>query len=456
MADRASLTRDYLDQVTSRGLTATELLGQLPANEQLNSRYHQRYLSRPVFLGAAELTQLMHDLAQLRGALGSLPERCFGGDLGAFARATGMAEVQAEQIMAGPRIPITQLTRPDLYTDAGGFHVLELAVGSSAGGFDSAQACRELLAHPLLAAFARDHKLSNTDTMPGEVGTIFRETGTTAEQFPVMAMATWPGSYPRLLPYLEQVSACWRELGLDARPCHLGELSVSGGRVWLAGTPVDIVFRIFLAEQLLEPDGPALIGPLVTAAAQGQVALFTPLDGALYGSKTALAMVSDERNRHLFSPAEQDTLDRIVPWTRLVAPGPVTTPDGSRADLLSYAVAAQRDLVLKAALRDGGRGVVVGDDPAVSPQRWRDCLDGAAAEPHVLQRRIRPEAELFPGPDGELAPWMLTWSVFTVAGGYGGINIRGVPTTGRPVINVDNGAHFGGGLAQLGDAAPAG
>jgi hypothetical protein len=453
MTDRATLTRQYLDQVTSRGITATELLGTLPGNAQLNALYLGNYLPRPVFLGAAELAHLSGDLEHLRSALASLPDRCFGGDLGAFARAAGMTEAQTRSIVTGPHIPLTRFTRPDLYLDADGFHALEFGAGSCTGGFDSNEVCRELLAHPLLAAFARDHGLSNTDSIRAEVDTIFRETGTSPGGFPVMAMTSWPLGYPQLLPYLEQVSAIWRELGLDARPCHAGELTFAGGRVRLAGTPVDIVFRIFLAEQIVEPADADLIEPIMAAAAAGQVALFTPLDSELYASKTALAMISDERNWHLFSPAEQDTLKRLVPWTRRVAPGPVITPDGSKADLFSYAAACQQDLVLKPALRDGGRGVVVGDDPAVSPGKWRDHLDLALHEPHVLQQRIRPEPELFPGPDGELEPWLVTWGVFTAADGYGGLNSRGVPVTGHRVISVHNGAHFGGGLVQLDEPA---
>ncbi len=47
-----------------------------------------------------------------------------------------------------------------------------------------------------------------------------------------------------------------------------------------------------------------------------------------FGSKAALAMLSDQRNRHLFTAAELASLDRILPWTRMVRPGPVTLEDG--------------------------------------------------------------------------------------------------------------------------------
>ena len=153
---------------------------------------------------------------------------------------------------------------------------------------------------------------------------------------------------------------------------------MSNGRVRLRGRPVDIIFRIFLIEHLLEPEGPALMEPLIDATRRGQVAMFTPLDAELYGSKIPLAMLSDHANRHLFSPEQQAAFDRILPWTRVLRPGPVTLEDGRTVDLSDYAAGHQHDLVLKPALLHGGIGVLPGWLPARprgigvtgSPRRW--------------------------------------------------------------------------------------
>ena len=74
----------------------------------------------------------------------------------------------------------------------------------------------------------------------------------------------------------------------------------------------------------------------------------------MFGSKAPLAMLSDHANRHLFSPAELAAIDRVLPWTRMVRPGPVTLEDGHPVDLLDYAVSHASDLVLKPALLHGG------------------------------------------------------------------------------------------------------
>jgi hypothetical protein len=197
---------------------------------------------------------------------------------------------------------------------------------------------------------------------------------------------------------------------------------------------VDIIFRIFLAEHLLEPGGPGLMDPVLDAVARGQVAMFTSLDAELYGSKIPLAMLSDHANRHLFSPAELAAFDRILPWTRIARPGPVTLEDGQVADLLDYAASHRGGLVLKPALRHGGLGVMPGWQRGTSARQWRDQLTTALGAPYVIQRRIRPVPEMCPGEDGQPTGWIVTWGVFTFPAGYGGVFARAFPAGSRLAV----------------------
>jgi hypothetical protein len=62
----------------------------------------------------------------------------------------------------------------------------------------------------------------------------------------------------------------------------------------------------------------------------------------------------------------------------------------------------------------------------------------------VIQRRIRPIPELFPGPGGDPAGWNVVWGVYTGAGGFGGIFTRGATVeSGLAVLNLHGGAHIG-------------
>ena len=80
----------------------------------------------------------------------------------------------------------------------------------------------------------------------------------------------------------------------------------------------------------------------------------------------------------------------------------------------------------------------------MTPQQWREQLAGACHGPYVLQRRVRPVPEPFPSGPGEQVPYVVTWGVFTVANGHGGIFTRGVTVeSGAQVINAFGGAAVG-------------
>ena len=197
-------------------------------------------------------------------------------------------------------------------------------------------------------------------------------------------------------------------------------------------------------DHLLGPDGRTLIDPILDEVARGEVAMFTSLDADLFDSKAALAMISDHANRYLFSAAERAAIDRIVPWTRIVRPGPVSLEDGSTTDLLDYAVSHPGDLVLKPSLLHGSIGVLPGWHRDTTAQIWRDRLTEAMNGPYVIQRRIRPEPELCPDENGVPVPWIVNWGVFTLPTGYGGVLARAIPAnSGEEVTRVGGHLLFG-------------
>ncbi|MFL6095230.1 MAG: hypothetical protein ACJ71Y_07255, partial [Blastococcus sp.] len=195
----------------------------------------------------------------------------------------------------------------------------------------------------------------------------------------------------------------------------------------------------FLVEDLLVPESLALIDPLLRAVERGDVAMFTPMDVELYGSKAALAMLSDEANRDRFTPAELDALDRILPWTRMVRDEQVTV-GGERTDLLPYAAEHRADLVLKPTLLHGGFGVVLGWQ--ASPEEWAATLRAAVDGPYVLQARIRPDSEPFPAAGG-LEQQVVAWLVFTSDRGFGGAIVRASTDLTGSVLNSHGGATCG-------------
>jgi hypothetical protein len=432
-----ALTESYLAAFAASGITAGEFHAAIQP-VTVGTHFDGRCLTRPGLLQREQVRQLGTDLETLYRCLTSLPERLFGGDLGAFALATGVPRQQVDAIVRGRGNSPSRLSRADLYLDDSGFRVLEYNMSAALGGIDSGGLIRAMLDQPFLADFAAEHNLGYVDTMVEVAQTLLAECHAAPDTRPVVAFCDWPASYPELEPQLHKNAAALTRLGMDAFACHLGQLRVDEqDDVWLDGRKVDVVYRLFLIEDLLDPTGPALIEPVLRAAERGKVKIFSPMDAELYGSKGALALLSDEANRGVFSPDELAVLDRILPWTRTVRPGPVTV-DGRSVLLEDYALSQREELILKPVMLHGGAGVTPGWQ--TEPDAWAALLAESMNSQFVLQRRIHPHTELFPSDDGP-TEWLLVWGAFLGARGYSGMYLRGGPAENQnAVLNMVSGA----------------
>ncbi|MFL6136853.1 MAG: hypothetical protein ACJ74O_03525 [Frankiaceae bacterium] len=438
--DRNAITATYLAELERRGVGWDDVRqAAMAATDLQPTTYYGRCLTRPTFLDRAERDRLERDLGHLHDALTALPERLYGGDLGAFARAAGMTDAQMTAVLRGQGAAPTRLTRADLYHDGTEFRLMELNIGSTVGGLDNAVLNRAVLSHPAVAGFADDAGLSYVDTMAELADMLLTGYKTDDGHPPLFAAADWPESFATLEPLLQASADSLAEHGVEIVPCHLGQLEIGGGRVRLHGRVVDVIYRVFLIEDLLAPEAPALIDPLLRAVERGEVEMFTPMDAELYGSKAALAMLSDEANRDRFTPAELDSVDRILPWTRMVRDEQVTV-DGQRVDLLAHAAEHRADLVLKPTLMHAGVGVVLGWQ--AGPEEWAAALWAAVDGPYVLQERIRPAPEPFPAAGG-LEQQVVAWLVFSVSRGFGGAIVRASTDLTGSVLNSHGGATCG-------------
>ncbi|MEO7261906.1 MAG: hypothetical protein ABI047_11735 [Jatrophihabitantaceae bacterium] len=431
------LTEKYLAAFEASGIKASEFHAAIQP-VTVGTHFDGRCLTRPGLLQREQVQRLEADLETLFRCVTGLPDRLFGGDLGAFALATGVPQQQVDAIVRGRGNTPSRLSRADLYLDDTGFRVLELNMSAALGGIDSGGLIRAMLAQPVLAEFAAEHNLGYIDTMV-EVGqTLLAECGASPGTRPTVAFCDWPASYPELEAQLHKNAAALTGLGMDAFACHLGQLRVDEQfNVWLGERRVDVIYRLFLIEDLLDPTGPALIEPVLSAAERGKVHIFSPMDAELYGSKGALALLSDEANRGVFSEQELNCLDRILPWTRMVRRGPVTV-DGRTVSLEDYAVAEREELILKPVMLHGGSGVTPGWQ--TEPADWAKLLEESMNEQFVLQRRIHPHTEMFPSDDGP-TEWLLVWGAFLGARGYSGMYLRGGPAESQnAVLNMVSGA----------------
>ena len=431
------LTEQYLAAFAASCLTAAEFhAAYQPAT--VGTHFAGKVLTRPGLLERAQVQRLGGDLETLYQCVTSLPDRLFGGDLGAFALATGVPRQQVDAVVRGRGSTPSRLSRADLYLDDTGFRLMEFNMSAALGGIDTVGLMRTMLQHPFMAQFAAEHQLGYVDTMIEVAETLRAECGFPAGTKPFVAFCDWPASFAQIEPELRKNAASLTRLGMESIACHLGQLRVDEEfNVWLGEHRVDVVYRVFLMEDLLDEAGPGLIEPVLQAAERGKVRIFSPMDAELYGSKGALALLSDEANRDLFSEQDLECLDRILPWTRMVRPGPVTV-DGRSVLLEEYAISAREELILKPVMLHGGAGVTPGWQ--TEPDEWAALVKEAMHQESVLQRRIHPHTELFPT-DGGMTEYLLVWGAFLGARGYAGMYLRGVPAERSvAVLNIATGA----------------
>ncbi|MGW7002436.1 hypothetical protein ACWGCW_06320 [Streptomyces sp. NPDC054933] len=448
---RSELGTEYAHHISRRGTDPGELTTHATESDLLAVAYRGRFLPSPVFVTTEERASLAADLRMAHTLLTGLPERLFDGDLGALARVVGMTPTQVSVVERAARSggsPLP-LARSDLYRDAEGFKLLELNISSALGGFENADINRAMLRHPALGEFVDKHDLGYVDTLRGIVDTMLAECAAHLPQGrrPVVALADWPESYASYEPRLRVMAELLAGMGIDAIPCHVGQIRERGGRLEAHGRTIDVVYRFFLVEEIVTEDDAALVEPVLRAVEQGAVSLFCRFDSELYGNKGALALLSDDRHRASFTAQERACIDRFLPWTRPVR-RVVTAEDGSEREVRRYAMEEQHELILKPTLLHGGEGIIAGW--TVTAEEWRARVAQALDQPYVLQRRVRPLAEPFLRADGQgCQDFFLNWGVFladpaaTGGDGYGGCIVRGSADPGVGIVSMSGGARVG-------------
>lgn len=230
------------------------------------------------------------------------------------------------------------------------------------------------------------------------------------------------------------------------------DVSLEDGVVVVGGKKPDILYRHIFARRM-QPDS------AIAAIARGESSptLQNPINGHLEvkGILAELARYVQEGSAQVLgiSNADQESLARVLPWTRLLAAERCLAPDGSEADLVDLVLGTPEAFVLKRSWDYGGKSVLIGLNVVASEgQRgWEEKVRAALAEmpgSWVVQRYVSSpkRRHLVIGADGP------TWQdVFVDASTYTGSGTIDVPGGGvarfapSGIVNIAG----GGGVAPL-------
>jgi hypothetical protein len=412
----------------------------LPGYRRFRSWFTRPLLTRPAFLDAEQTRILDHDLSALLRTLHALPQRLFDGDEAAFARALGWSQPGAAAALtrlSGPPVP---LGRADLVRTPDGFQLVEFNTSSSLGSFEFGELCRATLSDPSFHDFAED-KLYYVDPLGEMSESLTRLAGLSLADRPTVALVDWVSS-----PVAVNASLfidLMVDRGFRVLSCTVADLDLTSAGLTAHGERIDVVYRTFLLKTAAEdPDAGQRLDVLERAVRAGAVTVFTPLNADLYGTKAALAMLSDPAHADRFTAAERKLMDRVLPWTRSMT-GAGRTPAEDGGSLADFVRRHRGDLVLKPSIGHAGRGVVAGW--LVSQAEWDALVETSDTGDYIVQRRAQSVAELFypKSADGDPSTCFLHWGMFVTGSGLSGGFVKGLLDRPQDIRFLGDGSHVG-------------
>jgi len=196
---------------------------------------------------------------------------------------------------------------------------------------------------------------------------------------PVIAIVDWEG-LPTATEF-EMFQAYFEARGVKTSICDPRALEFRRGRLYANGKAVNLVYRRVLTSELLARGGETR--SLRDAYLAGAVCVVNSFRAKLLHKKMSLALLSDGRYRHLYTPAQRAAIRAHVPWTRRV-----------RHELAEDIARRRQTLVLKPNDEYGGKGVVLGW--TVGQTEWEAAIKVAIAESYVVQEAVEIPRVPFP------------------------------------------------------------
>jgi glutathionylspermidine synthase len=171
--------------------------------------------------------------------------------------------------------------------------------------------------------------------------------------------------------------------GYDCVIADPREITYENSRLMADGKQIHLIYKRVLLNELVAQGGRD--HPVIQAVCDHAVCMVNPFRCKILHKKASLAVLSDERNWHIFNADERDAIRRYVPWTRLLEER-YTVCNGEQVDLLPFLAQHKDEFVIKPNDEYGGKGVVLGWE--ADSGEWEAALKTALREPSIVQERV--------------------------------------------------------------------
>jgi hypothetical protein len=238
----------------------------------------------------------------------------------------------------------------------------------------------------------------------------------------------------------ERLREHFEERGYKAILADPRDLTFRNGLLYRADEVIDIVYRRAIVKELAKnfPD----IKPLFEATQSGAVAVVNSFSSAIGSNKAILAIMSDPDYHSLFNADTIGTIQRYVPWTRMLNFKP-------NASLLDNLCQNKDAYVLKQCKSYGGEAVIVGRDK--DHDTWNRKIEEiiqSTEELWIVQKFVERQFDLFPFIEGDKVVFhKMVYNVnpFIIEGEYA----CGIVRLSPPDIFVINAAQGGAQIPMI-------
>jgi hypothetical protein len=270
---------------------------------------------------------------------------------------------------------------------------------------------------PIMREFARRYDVMPIPSRQGVLHVLLAtyEEWLGRRELPRIAIVDWP-DVPTVTEF-EMYREYFHSRGIECVIADPREAEYRNGRLAFGDDdPVDFIYKRVLIHELVEQCG--IDSPMVRAVRDRAVCMANGFRCKILHKKASLAVLSDERNAHLFDGDERAAIAAHVPWTRNVEERK-TQFEGKEIDLVPFMRSHRERLVLKPNDDYGGAGITLGW--TVDDATWDEAIARALAAPHIVQERVRIPYEPYPSlVDGsvEIVDRMLDTAPFVSYGEY--------------------------------------
>lgn len=350
----------------------------------------------------------------------------------------GLYEWEEQIIHDDPGFPVASPTsRLDAFFASGedGLKFTEYNAETPAGAAYNDALSRVMMALPAMHEFSRTHAVLPIPAAPSVIHAMLNayHAFRGVRERPTVCILDWAE-----VPTRSEFVLFEREfaaLGIDAFIGDPRDATYENGTLFVGGRAVSLIYKRVLIDELVTREG--LGSPVVRAVRDRAVCMVNPFRCKLLHKKASLAVVSDERQAGLLTPAQRAAVSSHVPWTRVVEERQTSYQDES-VDLLSFIAERRETMVLKPNDEYGGKGIVLGW--TVDDDTWQASIRTALREPFIVQERVEIPNELWPAwVDGSLhiGERMLDTAPFIVDGALMSGCLTRIATD--PLLNVTAG-----------------